>query len=192
MRRGPRRREDNSRFPPPYRTVREPDLGVTGGDLDGRPSRREPPVRPPGRRRIKENATPDLEWSYEGWSSVRTGSIDYKREVRPVPGARGATVAKLGFIFGVISSVLGILFIGGFLLDSAVLNIVFVAFAGCLAGMAGSLFSIAGILLAVIGLALGAGLNRSKAIFAIIFSVLYWVMMGLYVLLVFFILASFA
>ena len=84
------------------------------------------------------------------------------------------------------------MFIGGFLLDSAVLNIVFVAFAGCLAGMAGSLFSIAGIVLAVIGLALGAGLNRSKAIFAIIFSVLYRVMMGLYVLLVFFILSSFA
>ncbi|MGA1820482.1 MAG: hypothetical protein ACMUHU_05680 [Thermoplasmatota archaeon] len=169
----------------------EHDYEVSGGGLGGGEKETTTYGRAtPGDPLVSDRPYRDRARTYDEDSAVRMRRVEYSREVLVVPRARGGTVAKIGFIFGLLSSVMGLLFMGGFILDVAILQIGLVAFAGCWLGVLGSIFSLTGITLGIIGLALGAGMNRSKAVFALIFSVLYWVMMGMYFLLAVFILSS--
>jgi len=170
----------------------EHDYQVSGGGLDGGGFGTTAYGRAtPGDPLVSDRSYRNRHRSYDDDASVRMRRVEYTREVNVVPRAPGRTVAQIGFIFGVLSSVLGLVFIGGFLLDAALLNIGLVAFIGCWLGSLGSLLSLTGIILSIIGLALGAGMNKSKAVFGLIFSVLYWVMMGMIFLLAMFILSSY-
>ncbi|MEA3559485.1 MAG: hypothetical protein U9R75_09560 [Candidatus Thermoplasmatota archaeon] len=53
-----------------------------------------------------------------------------------------------------------------------------IAFIACFSVPLGALLSLGAITLAIIALALGAGSYKSKAVFAIIFAVLFWVMLA--------------
>lgn len=130
---------------------------------------------------------------YDQDANVRSRRVTYSREVVITPKARGGKVAKWGFIFGISAALMGLVFMGGFLLDYYVPETegIFITI-GCWLGLLGAAFSFVGIILSIIGLALGAGLNRGKAIFGIIFSIFYWVMMGMYLLLAMFVIATMA
>ncbi|MGA1792822.1 MAG: hypothetical protein ACMUHM_02625 [Thermoplasmatota archaeon] len=169
----------------------EHDYDVSGGGLDGGGRDTTTYGRTsPGEPLVSDRPYQERYRPYDEGSPVRMRRVEYSREVRVVPRAKGGTVSKIGFIFGLLSSVMGLVFVGSFLLDVALLQMGIVFMMGCWLGSLGSLFSITGIILGIVGLALGAGMNKSKAVFGLIFSVLYWVMMGMYFLLVMFIITS--
>ena len=132
----------------------------------------------------------NTERPYDADSYVRSRRVQYSQEVQIFEKAKGGPVAKIGFIFGVAAAVMGLVFLGGFLADEALSTGGLFSMLGCWLGLLGGLFSVAGIVLCIVGLAMGAGLNRGKAIFGLIFSVLYWVMLGMEFALAVFIVAA--
>ncbi|MFW3146553.1 MAG: hypothetical protein ACMUIE_07055 [Thermoplasmatota archaeon] len=102
-----------------------------------------------------------------------------------IPKGRGETVAKVASPIGIAAAVVGLLFLGFWAVDVMWVKVGTLAAIGCLMLPLGALLSVAGVVLAIIALALGAGVQKSKAVFAIIFSMVYWVMFGAWFLMVF-------
>jgi hypothetical protein len=180
-------------------TLPDDNMKVSGGGLDHGPLGQVPIERanPDMQRMIQDD--PDVadlfssgrDSPYDRDANVRSRRITHSREVVITPRAKGGKVAKWGFIFGIAAAIMGLVFMGGFLLEYYVTETegLFVSI-GCWLGLLGAGFSLVGIILSIIGLALGAGLNKGKAVFGIIFSILYWAMIGMYFMLAVFILAS--
>jgi hypothetical protein len=94
------------------------------------------------------------------------------------PKAKGAALAKVAGSLGIASLIIGLVFLAGWGVDYTIIRIGFILLLGCLMLPLGALLSIAAFICGIISLILGAGGSRSKAIFAIIFSVVFWLMVA--------------
>lgn len=107
-----------------------------------------------------------------------------------MPKAKGAVVAKVAGPLGIASILIALAFIGSALGEMAADSVIGIAGLICIFGLPlGALLSVGAIVLAIIALALGAGEHKGKAIFAIVFGVLYWVMIGAFWILMIFVIS---
>jgi hypothetical protein len=95
-----------------------------------------------------------------------------------VPKGKGEILARIAGPLGIGAAVIGLFFIGSILAANVVEGLSIIAFIACFTVPLGALLSLGAITLAIIALALGAGVYRSKAVFAIIFAALFWVMLA--------------
>ncbi|MFO8051137.1 MAG: hypothetical protein R6V01_05490 [Thermoplasmatota archaeon] len=154
-----------------------PEEGLATGPppISGDASAGAPPQHGPRNNRPVEDELKELESSI----SREKMTERYSR----VPRSRGETVAKVGGPLGIGAVVIALFFMGSFLVDLAILNTGMLTLVGLFSLPLGGLLSLGALVLGIVALVLGAGEYRSKAIFAIIFSILYWVMVGAFWLL---------